>query len=66
MVIKMFSFMMFYKFVTLLGQFVRLYTSQIVNTSYRILKLGEIRSNYQHLLNIMGAFFDRVISFCLY
>jgi hypothetical protein len=50
------SFMMFCKSVILLGQFVRIYTSQIVNSSSRILKIGSDRSNSRHLLNIMEVF----------
>lgn len=58
--------MMYFKSVILLGQFVRLCTSQIVNSSTRIPKIGELGSNYQHLLNILDVFLDSFISFCLY
>lgn len=44
--------MMYFKSVILLGQFVRLFTSQRVNSKTRILKIGQLGSNYQHLLEV--------------
>lgn len=49
---KTVNVMMYFKSVILLGQFVRLYTSQRVNSKTRILKIGQLGSNYQHLLEV--------------
>lgn len=54
---------MFNKFVFLLGQFVKLYTSHTINSKIRNINLGEIESSFFNILKPLKAFWTTSLQF---